>query len=218
MCRTGLSKMLSRKKKLQIAAAFAVLLLFAMAVGCTGFFVNPTLTGLTVGPSATINQGQTVQMTAVGTYNDGSTKTLGSGVYWNSSATNIASISTSGLVTGISPGTATINASSGAVTGSATVTISLDVTAIQVTPITTSIIEGGQQQYKAEGTYNGKQQDISTIVTWNIDNTINDTASIDSTGLLTTASTGQTSNEIIHVTATAANGVTSNTATLTVTP
>jgi len=194
-----------------------VLLLFAMAIGCTGFFVNPTLTSLTVGPTATINQGQTVQMSAVGTYNDGSTKTLGSGVFWSSSDTGIATINSGGLVTGVSPGDATINASAGAVSGSTTVTVSLNVTAIKVTPISASIAQGGTEQYTAMGTYNGKQVDISTSVTWNIDNTINDTASIDSNGLLTTSSGSITANTVIHVTATSANGVTSNVATLNVT-
>ena len=208
---------MSRSKKIQIAAACSVLLLFAMAIGCTGFFVNPTLTSLTVGPTATINQGQTLQMSAVGTYNDGSTQTLSSGVFWSSSDTGIATISTGGLVTGVSPGDATINASSGAVSGSTTVTVSLNVTAIQVTPISASIAQGGSEQYTAMGSYNGKQINVTDIVTWNIDNTINDTASIDSTGLLTTSSGSITANTVIHVTATSANGVTSNVATLNVT-
>jgi len=52
--------MLSSKKKVQIASAFVTLLLCALAVGCKGFFVNPTLTTVTVGPTATINQGGTV--------------------------------------------------------------------------------------------------------------------------------------------------------------
>ena len=81
--------MLSRKKKFQLVAAFATLFLFAVVVGCNGFFVDPVLTSIAVGPTATINQGNTVQESAIGTYNDGSTKTLSSGTQWSSSDTTI---------------------------------------------------------------------------------------------------------------------------------
>ena len=182
-----------------------------MAIGCTGFFVNPTLTSLTVGPQATINQGQTVQESAVGTYNDGSTKTLGSGVFWSSSDAGVASVNTGGLVSGVSPGTSTITASSGAVTGSATVTVSLNVSSITVTPKDASIAQGDSEQYTAMGSYNGQQIDVSDIVTWSISNTENDAWSIDSTGLVTTTSGTITATTQITVTATAANGVSGST-------
>ena len=87
--------MMSGKKKLQIVAAFASLLLFALGLGCNGFFVDPVLTSIAVGPTATINQGATVQESAIGTYNDGSTKTLGSGVQWSSSAATTATVNSS---------------------------------------------------------------------------------------------------------------------------
>ena len=96
----GLFKMLSHKKKLQLVAAFATFFLFAVGVACSGFFVAPVLTSIAVGPTATINQGATVQESAIGTYNDGSTKILGSGVQWSSSDTGFATVNSSGLVTG----------------------------------------------------------------------------------------------------------------------
>src|SRR5580704_11910019 len=105
--------MLSRKKKLQIFAGFAALLLFAVGIGCSGFFVDPTLTGITVGPQATINEGTTVQMSVVGTYNDGSQKPVTSGIFWSTDTPTIATVTTAGLVSGISPGTATITAAAG---------------------------------------------------------------------------------------------------------
>src|ERR1700684_836865 len=99
--------MLSSKKKFQLVAAFATLFLFALGIGCSGFFVDPVLTSIAVGPTATINQGATVQESAVGTYNDGSTKTLGSGVQWSSRTSTVASVTSAGLGTGTSPGPAT---------------------------------------------------------------------------------------------------------------
>jgi hypothetical protein len=47
--------MLSSKKKLQRVTAFATLFPFALGVGCSGFFVDPVLTSIALGPTATIN-------------------------------------------------------------------------------------------------------------------------------------------------------------------
>src|ERR1700733_12125856 len=97
------------RKKVQVLSGFATLFLLALAVGCTGFFQNPTLSTIQIGPTTpTIDQAVTLQMSAVGTYSDGSTKTLTSGVFWSSDTPTVASINTSGLVDALSPGTATI--------------------------------------------------------------------------------------------------------------
>jgi len=210
--------MLSRKRKVQIGGALATLLLFATVVGCNGFFVNPTLTTITVGPQASIQQGKTVQESAVGTYNDGTTNTLNN-VFWSSSSTNIATISTSGLVTGVSPGQTTVTGASGTVTGSTTVTVTLSgLTAITVTPKSTTIVDGDSQQYDAMGTANGQQVDITSEVTWAVSNSENNTVTIDSTGDLTTTSGGITGTVTIQVTATDPTTGIVGTATLTITP
>ena len=162
--------MLSSKKKVQIVGAFATLLLFALAVGCKGFFVNPTLTSIAVGPTATINQGGTVQMSAVGTYNDGSTQSLNN-VLWSSDPTSVATISTSGLVTGVSVGSATVTGASGTVSGTATVTVALsNVTGITVTPTTENAQEdGGTATFTAKATISdGNPVDITSTATWTI--------------------------------------------------
>ena len=107
--------MSSTKQKLRLACTLAMLVTLALTVSCTGFFVNPTLTGVSVGPAGlnlTVNQ--TSQMTATGTYSDGSQKTLTSGVVWSSSAASIVSVGqSSGLVDGLQVGSANITASSG---------------------------------------------------------------------------------------------------------
>jgi len=162
--------MLSSKQKLRIAGAFSTLLLFAMVVGCNGFFVNPTLTSIAVGPTATINQGGTVQMSAVGTYNDGSTNSL-SNVLWSSSETGVAAISGSGLVTGVSPGTTTVTGASGTVSGTATVTVALsNVTGITISPTTRSAQQnGGTADFTASATISGGAPvDVTATVTWSV--------------------------------------------------
>lgn len=141
--------MSSRTSKLRPIGAFAALATLALAVSCTGFFVNPTLTGVSVGPqSLTLNLNQTFQMSATGTYSDGSQKALTSGVVWASSDAGTVSVGqTSGIVTAVQTGSATVTASSGscsACSGSTTVTVALTgVTAIIVSPSSASATQNG---------------------------------------------------------------------------
>jgi len=189
--------MLSSNKKLQIAGAVAALLAFALGVGCNGFFVNPTLTGLTVGPTTSIGTGSTVQMTAVGTYNDGSTGTV-KNVYWSTSDSTIASVNSGGLVKGIGPGQATITGASGTVNGSATITVTLSgITAIKVTTQdgASSITWGGSDQFVATATANGQQVVVTDSVTWST-NPTNANISISTTGDLSASSAGSGSVQI----------------------
>ncbi|HXJ88616.1 MAG TPA: Ig-like domain-containing protein [Candidatus Binatia bacterium] len=139
--------------KFRLIGSFAVLLTMALAAGCTGFFVNPTLTAISVGPqNLSINVNQQWQMQATGTYSDGSQKTLNSGVTWSSSDASTVSVGqTSGQVTGVDIGTATISASAGscsACSGSTTVTVVLQgVTSITVTPSSQTVQIGGTPVY-----------------------------------------------------------------------
>jgi hypothetical protein len=160
----------SRKRKLQLLAAVATLLLFAFGVGCKGFFVNPTLTSLTVGPSPlSLTQGNTQQMAVTATYDDGSTKALTSGVVWSSSDTAVAPISASGKVTAASSGTATITAQSGTVSGTGTVNVTLgNVTNLTINPTTATIHVTGNQLFNALATIQGQAtpMDVSTTAVW----------------------------------------------------
>ena len=92
--------MSSGKQKLRLAGAFAALSILALAVGCTGFFQNPVLSSLAIGPaSPTIETGSTdntVQMTVTGTNNDGSTADNPS-VAWTITPTSMATVSILGV-------------------------------------------------------------------------------------------------------------------------
>lgn len=169
--------MLSSKKKIEILAASTTLLLLAFAVGCNGFFVDPVLTSVTVGPTATINQGGTVQESAVGTYNDGSSKSL-TNVQWSSDTQSVATVASTGLVTGVSPGAATITGASGTVSGTATITVALqNVTGITVNPTTANIKQnGGTGQFTAKATIaGGAPVDVTATATWSASDTTNTT-------------------------------------------
>ncbi len=211
----------SLKRNLRILATFAALSLLALAAGCRGFFVNPTLTSITVAPtSASIIQGGTQQINATGNYNEGSTKDLTGGATWTTSASAIATVSKGGLVTAAStisnpPGTATITATSGTITASSTITVNTGpLTAIAISTTTPNPAAGQTVVFTAQGTYSGsaQQQDITTLVTWSSSNTaVISTIASGSGAVLSTATSGATTD----VTATL-NGITSNALTITV--
>jgi hypothetical protein len=166
--------MLISQRKFQVLASLVTVLSLVSATSCTGFFQNPVLQTVTVGPSnLNLNQGATQQMTATGTYNDGSTKNLSTGIVWSSSETSSVSISNSGVVTGVSVGSSTISAQDGTVTGTASVTVALaNVTAITVSPTTATVpINGGTTvPFTASATVSGSSQPVPVTSTaqWTI--------------------------------------------------
>jgi hypothetical protein len=213
--------MFKNKRKLQLLASVATLFLLAFGVGCKGFFVNPTLTSLAIGPQTfTLIEGQSQQMAANGTYDDGTTKDLTGKVSWSSSDSTCASVtSPGGLVTApttvTAVCTATISGSFGAVPStSATVTVSpgapskIVLTANPTNPQANSTIT-----FTAMGFFTGGSQDITTLVNWNNSNPTDLTLTNgDTTGTLdSTVTVGST----ITVSATF-DGVQSNPVILTV--
>jgi|SRR5271166_6631444 len=79
----------------------------------------PVLVSVGVTPTnPSIAAGKQQQFTATGTYSDGSHQDLTSSATWTSSATSVATISSSGLATGVAAGSTTIQATSGSINGS----------------------------------------------------------------------------------------------------
>jgi hypothetical protein len=160
--------MSSSRRKLQLVASFALLLLIAViGVGCNGFFVDPILQTITVGPTGVgILVGKTQQMTAIGTYDDGTQKTItgSTSTTWTTNDQTIASVSAAGLLTGVGAGNATVTATSGVATGSASITVSLTgVTSITVTPSSQSVSASGGIPFCLVATATPGSVDISTL-------------------------------------------------------
>ena len=153
----------------------ATLFLLAFGVGCKGFFVNPTLTSLAIGPQTfTLTEGQSQQMAATGTYDDGTQKDLTGQVSWSSSDQTCATVTSPGGLVAAPTSvttvcTASISGSFGAVPAtSATVTVSpgapskIVLTAVPTNPPVNSTIT-----FTAMGFFPGGSQDITTLVNWN---------------------------------------------------
>jgi hypothetical protein len=131
---------------------------------------------------------------------------------WTSSNSTVASISSAGLASGLSPGTTTITATSGTVTSnSATLTVAPStVSSITLTPSAPSIQVNQTQPFVATARDASGNPISGLTFTWT--SSAPTVASITSAGLASGLSQGTT-------TITATNGtVTSNQATLTVTP
>jgi hypothetical protein len=160
--------MSSMKHKLRLAGALSVLATLALAASCRGFFQNPTLTSIAIAPTAPqVQLGTTTQLQVFGTYNDGSRNQVKSGVVWSSSAPTTASIGqTSGVLTGLQTGTATITADAQGLSSTATATVFLSgITQITVTPTTWNFSNASgssDQPFTAKATVNGTSVDITT--------------------------------------------------------
>jgi hypothetical protein len=93
--------------------------------GSTTLNVTPaTLQSITITPdNPTAPVGETSQLTATGTYSDGTTQDITSSVVWSSSATSNATVSDTGLVTAIAVGSLSITATSGSVSQAVSFTV-----------------------------------------------------------------------------------------------
>lgn len=171
--------MSSMKQNVRLIATFAALMALALAASCRGFFVKPTLSSLSVGPASpsiqTGNTNNTVQMFAVGTFNDGSTGNPA--VTWSVTPTTTATISATGLVTSVATGSATVTATATqnpSITGTQTVSVTVGcIQSIAIQPTTATISVGGSnntQAFQAKATTCNGQIDITSVATWNTSN------------------------------------------------
>lgn len=84
----------------------------------------PTLLSIAVTPNnPTVTVGKTKQLTATGSYSNGSTLDLTTQVTWQSSDPAKATVSTTGLVTGQNYGSTTVTATLGSISGSTSVNV-----------------------------------------------------------------------------------------------
>jgi hypothetical protein len=140
--------------------------------GSTTLTATPAaLQSITITPNPIrIGPGSTQQLTATGTYSDGTTQNVTSAANWTSDTPSVATIGPStGLATGVSVGTATISATIGSITATASLSVVTVVSiAIAPNPITTGV--GINQQLIATGTYlDGTVQTVTASANWTSD-------------------------------------------------
>src|SRR5271157_5380867 len=92
-------RLVGSRRRLLLATGIAILLCLTWA-GCSGFFINPSISSIYITPSAsTIALNGTADLTAHANYSDGSQGTIqGENVGWTSSDITIASVTSPGGV------------------------------------------------------------------------------------------------------------------------
>ena len=137
---------------------------------------------------ASLVEGETTQATA--TVVDANNNALtGREIAWTSDAPSIATVNNSGFVTAVSPGTATIRATSEGRSGSATIGVTaIPVATVTVIPAAASLVEGYSQQLSAETRAASSGLLTGRVVNWDADNSA--IATVSPTGVVTAHSAG----------------------------
>lgn len=127
-----------------------------------------TLTNIVVTPITTVvGVNGNVQFTATGVFSDSSTQDLSSQVVWTSSNGTFATINATGLATGLSAGSLTITATSGAINGSATLNVTTaTLQSITISPDSPIVPPHSRTQLTAIGHFSDGSTQVLSGVTW----------------------------------------------------
>src|ERR1035437_536960 len=129
----------------------------------------PALVSITVTPTAaTVALGSSQQYQAMGTYSDGSTQNVTPLLSWSWGPPAVATVTNTGLVTGLGQGTATLTGVFESISASVALTVGPPtLVSITVVPNAASLSTGATQQLSATGTYSdGSTQNLTASSTW----------------------------------------------------
>jgi uncharacterized protein YjdB len=156
--------------------------------GSGGVRNRGTLTQIVEMPSsATVLVGGTVQFSAYGRTKSGDSVAVS--VTWSSSNTAVATVSSSGLMTAVAAGQATISATGGAKTAAATATVTnVPVASVAVSPTTASLTVGQTAQLTATPEDSSGSPLSGRVVTWATSNA--SVATVSMTGLVSAVGAG----------------------------
>ena len=191
----------------------AVLAVVALATGCgdgdsatappTPEPARPTTVTVSPATHELTAFGITVQLSAE--VRDQNARVMaGATVTWTSSASSMATVDASGLVTAAGNGTATITASAGSASGSAVVTVMQSVASVEVSPSAETIGLGSTLQLTAEAFDGNGHAVAGAEFSWESSDAV--VATVDAGGLLTgvaegvatiTASAGEVAGSVV---------------------
>jgi uncharacterized protein YjdB len=174
-------------------AVFGGLSNLAVASTLSGPAPDPVVTTVTVSPSsASVAVGATTPLQAIVKDQNGNVMT-GQTVTWSSNSTGVATVNSTGVVTGVTAGPATITATSADKSGTATITVTTVpvipvVTTVTVAPTSASVVAGATTPLVATvKDQNGSVMTGQTI-TWTTSNSA--VATVNSSGLVTGVAAG----------------------------
>jgi hypothetical protein len=136
--------------------------------GSTSLTATDYLVSIAVQASGSnVNVGSSLQLTAMGTFQDGKPATPLANVTWTSSDLSKATITNTGLVSGLHGGQITVTAKSGSISGDAQFSVTALLQTITLSPVGPAVLVGGHQQFSAIGAFNdGTTQDLTTSASW----------------------------------------------------
>ncbi|MFZ0803942.1 MAG: Ig-like domain-containing protein [Terriglobales bacterium] len=136
--------------------------------GSTGLTATDYLLSIAVQASGSnVNVGSSLQLAAMGTFQDGKPATPLANVTWTSSDLSKATITNTGLVSGLHGGQITVTAKSGSIAGDAQFSVTALLQTITLSPVGPAVLVGGHQQFSAMGAFNdGTTQDLTTSASW----------------------------------------------------
>jgi uncharacterized protein YjdB len=186
---TQLFRFESERRTLRTGIAAGVLALLLTA--CGGGDDPVTVQSVSVSPStASVEIGATTQLAASPLDGNGNLMT-GRAVTWSTSNSSTATVTSSGLVTGVANGTAQITATVDGKSGNATVTVNAPgVATITITPTTPALAERDTVRFRATTRLANGTEVTGRTVTWTSSTVA--TATINSSGLLTAVAAGTT--------------------------
>lgn len=157
----------------------------------------------------------TQQLTAVSTLGDGSSLdvTTDSGTSYTSSNSTVATVSTSGLVTAVNPGSSTVTVTRGSLTATSAVTVAnATLQTIAISPLNATVQVGQSTSFTVTGTFSdGQNRNVTSSATFTSSNTAvatvsGNSASGVSAGNSTITATVGAQNATASLTVTAAGG------------
>lgn len=154
---------------------------------------DAVLTSIVVTPNnASLPQGYTRPYSATGSFSDGSSLDISDQVAWSSSDLSVASVSSTGLVSGLSAGSTQISAQSGSVSGSTTLTVSsATLISLTVLPVSSQLPRDFSEQFTAIGTFSDASTlDLTDAVVWGSSN--QNIATVSTSGLVSGVAAGST--------------------------
>ena len=198
--------MTSFRGKFRVVASLAALFLLAGAISCKGFFVNPTLTGITVtcpgcsSPSSPniSGNGASIQLLATGNYDDGSSKTLTSDVSWSSAddaQVSVDNTTSKGKATAKTTSTTSgvaITATDGVLSGQVSVTVGQTANTVSCSACsngTISIQSNGTTLNFTSTLASNWSSNNSNVLTISTQNSTTGTATLVGTGTVTVTAT-----------------------------
>ncbi|MGQ0643797.1 MAG: Ig-like domain-containing protein [Gemmatimonadaceae bacterium] len=151
--------------------------------------IGATPTSLAIIPgSATISLGASTGLTAE-VKDQGGNVISGQPVSWSSANPAVATVSSSGVVTGVTAGSAVISATSGSLSDQATITvIGASIASVSVSPSSVQLSASGTRQLSAIALDASGNQVPNAAITWSSSNPI--VATVSAAGLATAMSSG----------------------------